>query len=160
MSVENRFNKLLELLSCNKDDVIKHLKINWINSNEKLIGKCPSCGKEYYYDCYKKICENCGTGFYLKKTLDEDGLYKIKVEKIDSKKCLQCGKIASELEKEYCDECHTGNEGKYSSILYDVKIICWDGITYSRKATEKEIDEQREKGFVREDESGITFDFR
>ena len=52
-------------------------------------------------------------------------------------------------------------DNETNTLLYAVHVICWDGIQYSRKATEDEIDTQRKNGYVKEDGySGITFDFR
>ncbi len=48
-----------------------------------------------------------------------------------------------------------------NTLLYTVRIICWDGIEYTREATKEEIDMQRKNGYVKGDGySGITFDFR
>lgn len=45
--------------------------------------------------------------------------------------------------------------------LYTVRVICWDGVEYTREATKDEIDTQRKNGHVKEDGySEITFDFR
>jgi hypothetical protein len=51
--------------------------------------------------------------------------------------------------------------GKNQLMLQTVNVICWDNVEYRRKATKDEIDENRKKGYVKEDVySGITFDFR
>lgn len=45
--------------------------------------------------------------------------------------------------------------------MYDVYVICWDGVAYKRKASKEEIDMQRKNGYVKEDGySGITFNFK
>lgn len=48
-----------------------------------------------------------------------------------------------------------------NTLLYLVRVICWDGVEYTREATKYEIDTQRKNGYVKEDGYlGITFDFR
>ncbi len=42
-----------------------------------------------------------------------------------------------------------------------VRVICWDGVEYTREATKEEIDKKRKRGYVKEDGySGTTFDFQ
>jgi hypothetical protein len=51
------------------------------------------------------------------------------------------------------------------NILYNVHIICWDGVKYTRDATKDEIDRECRNGYVNGYVNGdgysyITFDFR
>ena len=61
----------------------------------------------------------------------------------------------------YQDANKSTTDNGYGSSLYTVRVICWDGVEYTREATKEEIDAQRKRGYVKEDGySGITFDFR
>ena len=40
-----------------------------------------------------------------------------------------------------------------------VEIICWDGVKYSRQASEKEITEAHDLGVLKETPDGKVFDY-
>ena len=67
------------------------------------------------------------------------------------------------LEDFHNDQLHKEQKAETSTEpeSYTVRVICWDGVEYTREATKDEIDTQRKNGYVKEDGySGITFDFR